>query len=103
VVTVDHRQPIADDPPQPEEHRQAGIAQIAVHPLRQVEEAVLKDVGRINPAMQPGVHSELDHPPQAVAVLLEQLGQRAAIPGPEALEQLGGFTRWVVHVLAYTL
>jgi hypothetical protein len=42
--------------------------------------------------MQPGVHTELDHPPQSVAVLLEQLTQRAAIPGPEALEQLGGFT-----------
>jgi hypothetical protein len=46
--------------------------------------------------MQPGVHTELDHPPQSVAVLLEQLAQRAAIPGPEALEQLGGFTGEVV-------
>jgi hypothetical protein len=60
--------------------------------LDQVEVSVLKDVGGINPTMQPSVHAELDHPPQSVAVLLEQLGQRAAIPGPEPLEQLGGFT-----------
>jgi hypothetical protein len=42
--------------------------------------------------MQPGVHSELDHPPQSVAVLLEQLGQRAAISGLEPLDQVVGFT-----------
>ena len=100
---MDHRQPIADDPSQPEKHRHAGIAQIALHPLRQVEEAVLKHVGGIDPTLQPRVHAELDHPPQAVAVLLEQLGQRTAIPSPEPLEQADGFTRWVVPGLAHTL
>ena len=39
------RQSIADDQSQPEKHRQPGIPQIAFHPLRQVEEAILKHVG----------------------------------------------------------
>jgi len=53
--------------------------------------------------MKPCVHPQLDHPPQAVAVPLEEVGERAAIPGSEPLEQVDGFTRWVVHDLAHTL
>ena len=53
--------------------------------------------------MKPGVHAELDHPPQPVAVPLEQLGQRLAIPGSKPLEQVNVLTRWVVHDLAHTL
>ena len=82
---------------------QPAIAQIALHPLRQVEEAVLKHVRGVDPTIKPRVHAELDHPSQPVAVPLEQVGQRPAIPGSEPLEQVDGFTRWVVHDLAHTL
>jgi hypothetical protein len=103
VVAVDHRQPIADDQSQPEKHRQPGIAQVALHPLRHFQEAVLKHVERIDPTIKPRIHAQLDHPPQAVAVPLEQVGQRPAIPGSKPLEQADGFARWVVRDLAHTL
>jgi len=62
----------------------------------------LKHAGGVDPAMKPRVHADLDHPFKAVAVPLEQVGQRPAIPGSEPLEQVDAFTGWVVHDLAHT-
>ena len=103
VLAMDHRQPIADDQSQPEKHRQLGVAQIALHPLRQVEEAVLKHVGGVDPTLKPRVHAQLDHPPQPVAVPLEQVGERPAIPGSEPLDQADGLARWIFYDVAHTL
>ncbi len=100
---MDHRQPIADDQPEPEEHRHLGIAQIALDPARQVEESVLEHVGGVDPTLEPRVHAQLDHPPQAVAVPLVQLGERTAVAGPEPLEDGDGFAGCVVDALAHTL
>ena len=36
-------------------------------------------------------------------MLLEQVGECAAIPGPKPIEQVDGFTGWVVPDLAHTL
>ena len=55
---------------------QPAIAQIALHVLRQVEEAILKHVGGVDPTLEPHVHAELDHPAKAVAVALEQVSER---------------------------
>ena len=46
------------------------------------------------------MHAQLDHPSRQVVVPLEQVGQGPAIPGSDPLEQVDGFTRWVVHALA---
>ncbi len=72
-------------------------------PASPFEEAVPQRVGSINPTIKPCILAQPDHPPQAVAVPLEQVGKRPAIPGAKPLEQLDGITRWVVHDLAHTL
>ncbi len=98
---MDHRQPIADHQSHPEEYRELGIAQITLQPLRQVEEAVLEHVGGIDLALEPRVHAEFDHPPQAVPVPLEEIGEHRAFPSSEPLEQANGLARWVIHQDAY--
>jgi hypothetical protein len=51
--------------------------------------------------MKSWVHAQLDDPPQAVAVLLNEVGKRAVIPGSEPLEQqANGFSWRVIHDLA---
>ena len=65
-----------------------GSLEIAVDPLLQVEEAVLKHVGGVDSTLEPRVQAQLDHPAQAVAVPLEQLGERAAIAGSKPLNQV---------------
>jgi hypothetical protein len=92
-----HRKPIADHQSHPEEYRELRIAQITLHPLRQVEEAVLEHIGGVDPALEPRVHAEFDHPPQAVSVPLEELGEHLAFPGPEPLEQANGLARRIIH------
>ena len=94
------RQTIADNSPQPEKHGQPGIVQIAFQLLRQVEESVLEHVGGVDSTVEPGVHAQLDDPSQPVAVPLEQLGERTAIPGFKPLQQTDRFTGRVAHVLA---
>ena len=97
---MERRQAIADDQSQPEEHRQPGIAQIALHPLRQVEEAVLEHVGGVDPTLEPRVHAQLDHPPQAVAVPLEKVRERRRSPARSRSTRMNGFTGGVVLELA---
>jgi len=46
----------------------------------------LKDVGRVDPPLQPTVESEPDHPPQPFPVPGEQLGQSSLIPTLETKE-----------------
>ena len=103
VAAVDQRQAIADHQAKQQEDRQPGIVEIALHPLRQVEEALLKHVGGIDPPPEPFVDAELDHAMQAIAMPLEQVGQGLAIPGADPLEQTDRFTGRVVHDLAPTL
>jgi hypothetical protein len=61
---------------------------------------VVKHVGGVDPTIKPCIRAQLDHPSQQVVVPLEPVGKRPAIPGSEPLEQVDGFTRWVVHALA---
>ena len=89
------RQPLAHDQPQPEERRQLRPLEVAVQAGRGVEERVLEHVGGVDPALEPCIHAQLDHPAQAVAVTLEQVRQRLAVaaakPLQEWTESLGSF------------
>ena len=63
--------------------------QIALHPLRRVEKAVLQHVGSIDSTIRPCIRAKLDHRSQPVAVPLEQVGQHPPILGFEPPEQVG--------------
>ena len=65
--------------------------------MASVEEGVLEHVGGVEPALEPRVHAQLDHPPQPVAVALEQVRQRLAVAAAEPLDELAGVGRIVRH------
>ena len=91
------RQPLAHDQPQPEEGRQLRAPEVAVQAGRGVEERVLEHVGGVEPALEPRVHAQLDHPAQAIPVALEQVRQRLAVAAAEPLDELLGVARIIRH------
>src|SRR5262249_41375672 len=59
---------------------------------------VLQYVGGVDPALDPWVHPEVDHPVKAIPIMLEQVRQRLAVAGAEPLDQLPGVGRFRWHV-----
>ena len=96
-------QPVTHDQPEPEKHRQLGVAEIALQPGGHVEKPVLKHIRCVHPPLEPSVHAQLNHPAQSIAMPLVQVGERVAVAGTEPLEQMHGLARWIVHELAHTL
>ena len=56
--------------------------------LQRIDVSLLQDVGCRDPALQPAIDPELDHPPEPIPVSREQVGQRLLIALLEAVEQL---------------
>jgi hypothetical protein len=86
MATVVDCQPFTDDEPKPQEGRQLGVSKIVLEPGRHVQESVLQNVGGVNPALESRIHAHLDHPAEAVAVLLIQVDQRLAVTAAKPLQ-----------------
>jgi hypothetical protein len=71
VMAAERGQTLADNQPQPEERKQLRVAEIVIEALRRVEKRILDDVGRVEPAPDPCVKAEVDHPQQAVAIVIK--------------------------------
>ena len=76
----------------------SGSAWIVRQPLQGVDVGLLQDVRRRDPAPQPGVEPELDHPPQAIAIEGEHAGQRLRVAPSQSLQALRDLVARVVHV-----
>ena len=61
-----------------------GSAQVGIEIAGQLEVGLLEDVRGIEAGPQSGVHAELDHAPQPVAIAIEQFGQRLFVAGAAA-------------------
>ena len=69
------RQPPADVQPHPEQGLELGVGEVGLEVAGQLEVGLLKDVRGIEAGPEPRVHAELDHPPQPIAIGVEQLGE----------------------------
>ena len=88
VVAMDVGQPLAGDQPEPEVERHGrGVAGVLGEPLADVEIGLLEDVGRIDPAGEPAVEPQADHPPEPLAIAVEERGQRRLVAGQGAAEE----------------
>ena len=96
---MDVGQPLAGDQPEPEvERHRRGVAGVVGDPLADVEIRVLEHVGRIDPAREPAVEPQADHPPQPVAIAVEERGEGRLITGQGAAEEK---TRVVAHRIGH--
>src|SRR5262249_559306 len=60
----------------------------------------LKDVGRVEPALQPPIEANLHHAPQPFLMLREQFAQGSSIAPASALQQLVRLLRaWVLALV----
>ena len=57
------------------------------HPLADVEIGLLEDIGRIDPAGEPAVQPQADHPAEPLAMAVEERGQGRLIAGQGAAEE----------------
>ena len=83
VPPVQRGQPPADVQPHPEQRLELGVGAVGIEIAGQLEVGLLEDVRGIEAGPQSGVHAELDHAPQPVAIAIEQLAQRLAVAGAE--------------------
>src|SRR4029077_2140133 len=95
-------QPPADVQPHPEQGRQLGVGAAGLEITGQVEVGLLEDVRGIEARPQSGVHAELDHAPQPLAIAMEQLAQRLTVAGAEPVDQVRRLVRSLVHEDAHT-
>ena len=58
---------------------------------------LLEHVGGVDPAREPAVEAEADHPPQPLAVAVEQLGQGRLVAGASAGQEVVGLARIAGH------
>ena len=80
VAAVDLGQLLAGQEPQPEEERQLPArAAYSGEPPGGLEVSLLEHVGVVDPARQPAVEPQVDHPLEPVAVLGEQGGTALGI------------------------
>jgi hypothetical protein len=67
-------------PAEPEEHRLFGPLQVFGQGLGRLEEHLLEHVRRVDPAPQPLVQTQRDHPPQPIAMRGQELRPGRLVP-----------------------
>jgi hypothetical protein len=72
MMAVQDRQTLSRDRTQPEKKGNGRIRQVIGQLPGRMQIGVLKHIGRIDPTLEPPVHSECDHASQALAMLHEQ-------------------------------
>src|SRR5262249_10274212 len=95
-------EPPADVQSHPEQGRQLGVGAVGLEIAGQVEVGLLEDVRGIEARPQSGVHAELDHAPQPLAIAMKQLGQRLGGAGAEPVDQVRHLVGSLVHERAPT-
>ncbi len=75
----------------PEEEGLVGLLEVALEAAGRLDEGLLEDIGGADPALEAPVQAQLDHAPEAVVVLEEQLRQELLAPlrALQPLEPLG--------------
>ena len=68
VLAMHLDEPLDGHRAEPDEERHVRVGLVVRQPLQGVDVGLLQDVGRRDPAPQPGIEPELDHPAQAIAV-----------------------------------
>ena len=81
--------PLADQEPEPDVERHGRVADVLVEPPHRVEVALLDHVGGVDAALEPGVEAQRHHPPQPVAVALEQLDDGGPVARGGAGDKVG--------------
>ncbi len=72
VAAVELDDPLPGEPAQPRIERQRPVAEEVIQLAAGVGQGLLHDVGRVDQGSQPAVEPHGDHPPQALAVPLQQ-------------------------------
>jgi hypothetical protein len=88
VVAMDVGQPLAGDQPEPEvEGHRRRVPGVLGDPLADDEIRLLEHIGGIDPAREPAVEPQADHPAEPLAMAVEERGQRRLIAGQGAAEE----------------
>ena len=98
VMAVQRHQLLAREGPQPEEERDLGPAEVLVQAVRGLDEGLLDHVGRVDPAAQPQVEPQRDHPAQPGLVLHQEHPEARPVAPRRQPEQPDRLTRCVGHV-----
>jgi hypothetical protein len=88
VVTMDSKQPLTHDKPEPQEKRQLRPEPRFSDLPRQIEISVLNHIRRVDPALQPGIQAESNHLAETRPMALEQLRKRTFLPGGRSLDEI---------------
>ncbi len=77
AVNID--EPLLCDRPQPDHEGLLGLFDQVAQAISSIEERLLHDVARVDPAPEAAVHAEGDHPPQSCAIELEELRESVLV------------------------
>ena len=84
MMPVQDRQPLGRHQAQPHKGRQVRSGREIGGLLLHVEKYFLKNIRRVEPALQPAIEAEPDHLLQTIAAGAEQLGGGRGVAGAEA-------------------
>ena len=65
-----------------------GIAGVIANSLADVEIRLLEYVGGVDPAREPVVQPQADHPPQPIAIAVEERSQGRLVAGQSAQDEV---------------
>ena len=90
---------LADQDAEPDEERQVGLEEIVRQLADRDDRRLLDHVGGVDPAREAAIEAQRDHPPQAIAMRLDQPGPgvRVSLGGPADLLDLAGCDFGCLH------
>jgi hypothetical protein len=96
-MAVELSQLVACDPPQPEKKGHCRETEVCIQVLPGFEVRVLKNIGGVNPPLEPLIQAESDHPTQALATLSHQGFPTSCIPLGGSPQSLIGLASLIRH------
>ena len=97
VAAVQVDDPVLGQLPEPDMKREVGLREVSHQALASFEEHVLHHIAGIDPPGEPPIHPHLDHPPQAMAVPLQEVVDGLRVTGSGLLEQVLGVVKFWPH------
>ena len=86
----------------PEQRRGLRDGEVGAEVAVDVEERLLEDVRRVEPAPDPRVDPKLDHVPEWVALLVEELRPGPPVAAEEPMDRIGPVAVRIVQVVPHT-
>src|SRR5689334_11848245 len=83
---------------QPEHWRQLRVGQVGIEVTGDVEERFLDDVGGVETCSKPRVEAQFHHPPELVAIMVEDGRQRPAVTAAQPGNRVGRVAACLVFV-----